>query len=105
LDFRFGGCGRLCGCWLLGGSEEFWGVLPFACRSSSSIRACNSTTFAKSRRMMAWASGGWRAMISSVIPGNMPLLLPNTALRVQISLARKLLQAVDNYSGWLRSTR
>ena len=33
----FGGCGRACGCCVLGGSEEFCGVLPFACRSNASI--------------------------------------------------------------------
>jgi hypothetical protein len=36
-------------------------------------------------------------MISSVIPGNMLLLLPNTALRVQISFPRKPLHAVNDY--------
>jgi hypothetical protein len=36
-------------------------------------------------------------MISSVIPGGMPMLLPNTALRVQISLPKKRLRAVNDY--------
>ena len=33
---------------MLGGSEEFCGVLPFACRSNSSIRAFNSAISASS---------------------------------------------------------
>jgi DNA-directed RNA polymerase specialized sigma24 family protein len=36
-------------------------------------------------------------MISSVIPSDMPPLLPNTALRVQISFPRKSLRAVNGY--------
>jgi hypothetical protein len=36
-------------------------------------------------------------MVSSVISSDMPLLSPNTALRVQISLPRKSLQAVNGY--------
>ena len=36
-------------------------------------------------------------MISSVIPGGMPLLLPNAALRVQISLLKKCRRAVNSY--------
>jgi hypothetical protein len=47
--------------------------------------------------MMACASGGWRAMISSVIPSDRPWFLPNTALPVQISLPKKSLQAVNGY--------
>ena len=48
----------------------------------ASIRARNSTISANSARIIAWASGGWRAMISSVISSDMPPLSPNTALRV-----------------------
>jgi len=47
--------------------------------------------------MIAWASGGWRAMISSVIPGNMPLLSHNVALRVQVSLSKIAPQGVNGY--------
>ena len=48
-------------------------------------------------RMIAWASGGWRVMISSVIPGGIPLLLPNAALRVQVSLSKIAPQGVNGY--------
>jgi len=47
--------------------------------------------------MIAWASGGWRAKISSVIPSDMPPLSPNTALRVQITFPRNPLRAVNDY--------
>jgi hypothetical protein len=88
---------RACGCWVLGGSEEFCGVCPFACRSNASILAFNCALSASSARMMAWASGAWRAMISSVIPGGIPLLLPNAALRAQISLSTTVFQGVNGY--------
>ena len=42
FDLGFRGAGLACGCCVLGGSEEFCGVLPFTCRSSSSTRASNS---------------------------------------------------------------
>jgi hypothetical protein len=54
--------------------------------------------------MMACASGGWRAMISSVIPSDRPWFLPNTALPVQISLPKKSLQAVNGYQNTPRPT-
>ena len=36
-------------------------------------------------------------MISSVIPGGIPLLLPNAALRVQVSLSKIVSQGVNDY--------
>jgi hypothetical protein len=45
--------GLACGCCVLGGSEEFSGVLPCPCRSSSSTRASNSAILAKSARIIA----------------------------------------------------
>jgi hypothetical protein len=50
-------------------------------RSKASILAFNSALSASRTRMIAWTSGGWRVMISSVIPGDRPLLSPNTAMR------------------------
>ena len=62
LDLRFFVCGRACGCCELGGSEEFCGFRPNR-DSSFAIRVFNSAISTNNRRMMAWASGGWRAMI------------------------------------------
>ena len=75
------------------------GVLrvSFACvqaaRSALPIRRSSPSN----SRMIAWASGGWRAMISSVIPGDIPLLSPKTAPRVQINLPGKCPQGVNGY--------
>ena len=45
--------GRAFGCCVLGGNEEFSGVLPFTRCSSYSIRACNAAFSASNRRMIA----------------------------------------------------
>ena len=39
-DFFLRGSGLACGCWLLGGNDEFCGVFPLTCRRSSSTSAC-----------------------------------------------------------------
>ena len=72
FDLRLDDAGLAWGCTLLGGNEEFWGV--FRPPSNSLMRASSLAISASNRRMMAWASGGWRAMISSVIPSDMPLM-------------------------------
>jgi hypothetical protein len=51
--------GLACGCCVLGGSDEFCGVLF--------IRFSGPAIFASTSRMMARASGGWRAISSFVI--------------------------------------
>ena len=38
-------------------------------------RSCNSWILASNARMMAWASGVWRAISSSVISSDMPFML------------------------------
>ena len=72
--------------------------LAFPCRSSSSIRASNSAIFASNRRMMAWASGGWRAMISSVITRRHATVVARTPPSVSRSVfLEKHLRAVNGY--------
>ena len=82
-------------CW--GGSEEFCGIFPFAGRSNSSIFPLSSAISASSTRMIACASGGWRAIPSSVSPGGMPLLLPNAALYVQVSSSKIVSRGLSDY--------
>jgi hypothetical protein len=77
LSFRLDDAGLAWGCTLLGGSEEFCGVLRPP--SNSWMRASSLAISASNRRMMAWASGGWRAMISSVIPSDMAFVSPKSA--------------------------
>jgi hypothetical protein len=62
------------------------------CRPRNPARA---TISANSARIIAWASGSWRAIVLSVIPGGMPRLLPNTTFRVQISLPKNSRQTVN----------
>ncbi len=64
---------------MLGGNDEFCGVLPFTCRrrSSSSARtaansARNAPFSANNARMISRAIGDWRAISSSVISDDMP---------------------------------
>lgn len=69
--------GLACGCTALGGSEEFCGVL-FSRASSSATRRSRAATCANSARMMACASGGGRAINSSLISRNMPQMSPKS---------------------------
>ena len=52
--FDFGFCcgGLACGCRVLGGSDEFWGVLPFPCRRNSSSSARSPAISANKGRMI-----------------------------------------------------
>ncbi len=72
FDLRLDGCGRACGCCVLGGSEEFWGVFR-PCSSSSTrpssfpIRSSNVFTKARTAGVISASSdadppfsGGWR---------------------------------------------
>src|ERR1700761_4623658 len=62
FDLGFLGTGLACGCCVLGGREEFCGVLL--------SRASNSAILASSSRMIICASGVCRAISSSVIPSS-----------------------------------
>jgi hypothetical protein len=50
-------CGRACGCCVLGGSEEFRGVLPLACRSNSSTRVSSLAIRSQSNPAKARTAG------------------------------------------------
>jgi len=89
---RFGGFGRLCGCWLLGGNEEFCGVFPFACSSNSSNRASsfairsrsNPTKLRTAGVISASSSGG--IAIDSIFEDEMVYVVLEKRIHVQINL-------------------
>ncbi len=53
FDLRFRDGGLACGCRVLGGSEEFRGVLPCTCRRGSSTSASTFAILASSARIIA----------------------------------------------------
>ena len=109
--FAFGGCGRLCGCCVLGGSEEFWGVLPFTCRSNSSIRASSFAIRSRSNPTKPRTAGVISAsssdgiVMDSIFKDDMVYVVLENGVHVQINLPKKRPPGCERLRGDIATMR
>ena len=97
FDLRFGGCGLACGCCVLGGREEFCGVLPFTCRSNVLDPRFQLGNL---RQQQADDGLGFRRLAGDDFFGDFQrhaLSVAENPSRVQINLSKTRLLGVNGY--------
>jgi len=101
FPFPFRGLGFACGCWLLGGSEEFWGLSPnrpsrYAMRARrDSVNPCTAGVIS------AASSGG--IVIGVRLTDDIVHVVPKILVRVQPSFSEKRAPELSRgVNGYLR---